>query len=71
LSDQLFSERELSKIIGRSVATLQKDRAVGGGVPFIKIGRLVRYRGSDIDAFIAARPSFTSTSEADTSKAAE
>lgn len=30
-------------------------RSAGGGPPFSKLGRLVRYRRSDLDEFMAAR----------------
>lgn len=40
---------------GRSVPTLEKDRVSGTGPRFIKIGRLVKYRPSDLRDFIAER----------------
>jgi hypothetical protein len=45
---------------------MQKDRISGGGVPFVKVGRQVRYRESDIQRYIEALPSYRSTSEVDT-----
>ncbi len=54
IMDTLLSEREVSRIIGRAVSTLQKDRCIGCGVPFVRVGRLVRYRESDVMAYIAA-----------------
>jgi hypothetical protein len=35
----------------RSVKTIRNDRVKGNGVPFIKIGRLVRYRLPDVIAW--------------------
>ena len=61
--DQLLSDRDVEKITGRARSTLQKDRVSGGGIPFVRIGRLVRYRQSDVTAFLAALPSCRSTSE--------
>lgn len=43
--------------------TLEGWRVSGRGVPFIKIGRLVRYSLDDLDAYIAAQ-SRRSTSQA-------
>ncbi len=63
--DQLLSDRDVEKITGRAQSTLQKDRVAGRGIRFIRIGRLVRYRRSDVDAYLAALPSYQSTSEAD------
>jgi predicted DNA-binding transcriptional regulator AlpA len=39
---------------GLSVSTLNKLRLVGGGPRFAKLGRAVRYRVADIDAWIEA-----------------
>jgi len=62
--DRLLDDREVAEIIGRARSSLQKDRLVGGGIPFVRIGRLVRYRQSDVNAFLAALPALRSTSEA-------
>jgi predicted DNA-binding transcriptional regulator AlpA len=61
--DQLLSDRDVEKITGRARSTLQKDRLAGTGIPFVRIGRLVRYRQSDVAAFLDALPSLRSTSE--------
>lgn len=59
---RLLTEHELANRHQRSVKTIQNDRVKGGGVPFIKIGRLVRYRLDDILAYEErARCSSTST----------
>jgi predicted DNA-binding transcriptional regulator AlpA len=62
--DQLLSDRDVEKITGRARSTLQKDRVSGSGIPFIRLGRLVRYRQSDVTAFLDALPRCHSTSEA-------
>jgi predicted DNA-binding transcriptional regulator AlpA len=64
MPDQLLSDREVEKITGRARSTLQKDRVSGGGIPFIRLGRLVRYRQSDVTKFLDNLPSRRSTSEA-------
>jgi len=33
---------------------LERDRGKAKGPPFIKVGRLVRYRRSDVDAWLRA-----------------
>jgi predicted DNA-binding transcriptional regulator AlpA len=68
LLDQLLSDREVAMLTGRARSSLQKDRSYGGGIPFIRLGRLIRYRSSDVDAYIAALPSFRSTSELTTTR---
>lgn len=55
----------MAELIGRARSTLQKDRVAGTGIPFIYIGRQVRYRESDIQKYIAELSSRRSTSEAD------
>lgn len=39
---------------GLSVSTLNKLRLTGGGPRFAKLGRAVRYRVADVDAWIEA-----------------
>jgi hypothetical protein len=49
----LLSEGQTAQITGKSVSTLQKERVSGGGIPFVKLGRSVRYRLGDIKVHIA------------------
>ena len=49
----LLGEEQAAEVTGKSVSTLQKDRVSGGGIPYVKLGRAVRYRLSDIKAYIA------------------
>lgn len=44
----LMDEKEAANLIGKSVSALQKDRFYGRGLPFIKLGRAVRYRPEDV-----------------------
>ena len=50
----LLTELQLASRWLISVKTLQNARVVGGGLPYIKIGRAVRYRLIDIEAFETA-----------------
>ena len=55
-STEIFlTETELALRQKRSVKTLQADRVAGRGVPFLKIGRSVRYRVADVIAFEQAK----------------
>src|SRR5262245_37871206 len=63
VADPLLSDRDVATLTGRARPTLQKDRLRGDGIPFIKIGRHVRYRRSDVNTWIAGRKAFSSTSE--------
>src|SRR5207247_344908 len=61
--EKLLTEKDVCAHIGRAVATLQKDRVYGTGIPFVKIGRRAMYRESDVTAYLAALPAHRSTSE--------
>jgi len=49
--------------LGLARNTLEKMRVSGDGPPFVKLGRAVRYRMSDLESYLAARV-VHSTSEA-------
>jgi hypothetical protein len=66
--DQLLSDRDVEKITGRAQSTLQKDRVAGKGIPFVRMGRLVRYRMSTPTSH---HWTYRSTSEADETTCAE
>lgn len=60
---------EAAKYLRLSKIFLDKARLTGGLVPFVKIGRTVRYRKSDLDA-LAERELRQSTSQEATHEAA-
>jgi len=64
LIDPLLTDFDLEALTGRARSSWQKARLTGGGPPFIRLGRLVRYRHSDFEAWLAAHSSLRSTSEA-------
>lgn len=51
---EYLDEKALCALLGISSVTATKWRAKGKGPPFIKLGRLVRYRRSDVDAWLRA-----------------
>ena len=59
----LLTDADVARLTGRARKTLQKDRLRGGDgcIPFVRLGRLVRYRQSDVAAYIAALPTLHST----------
>lgn len=63
MADWLLDDYAVAKITGRARSTLQKDRVVGIGIPWVRVGRLVRYRESDVAAWLTALPTRRSTSE--------
>ena len=62
-SADLLSRPNAAERIGLSPATLAKLAVVGGGPRYLKLGRRVVYRASDLDAWVAAR-SVANTAEA-------
>jgi hypothetical protein len=53
--DRFVSDKEVAKITGRAVQTLRNDRFRKQGIPYSKIGRLCRYRLSDVLAFCESK----------------
>jgi hypothetical protein len=43
-----FTEQELQKLGFASAARLRNDRSLGRGLPYVKIGKSVRYRRDHI-----------------------
>lgn len=53
--DGYFKEAELCAALDKSPAWAQRHRWAGTGIPYVKLGRSVRYRGADVASWIAAR----------------
>jgi hypothetical protein len=52
--DRLFDERSAANVLSCSVALLRKWRLFREGPSYVKIGRLVRYRQDDLNAFLVS-----------------
>jgi predicted DNA-binding transcriptional regulator AlpA len=61
--DRLLTDFDLERLTQRARSTWQKARLTGTGPPFVRLGRLVRYRESDVEVWLATHPSLRSTSE--------
>lgn len=44
---------EAAAYLGRGASTLARERMTGEGAPFVRVGRAVRYRRSDLDEFMS------------------
>ncbi len=44
----LFDQTIISTVLQRSTASLERDRFIGAGIPYKKIGRLVRYEKQEV-----------------------
>lgn len=53
-SGPLLKEKEVDAEYRLLISWLRKMRRLGGGPPFLKIGKMVRYRRADVEAFLAA-----------------
>ena len=54
-SGGLLDEHRAAGYLGLCVKTLRNWRSAGKGPSYIKIGRIVRYRVTDLDEFIEKR----------------
>jgi predicted DNA-binding transcriptional regulator AlpA len=61
--DALLTDFDLERLTGRARSSWQKARLTGDGPKFLRLGRLVRYRASDVAAWLASRPALRSTSD--------
>ena len=58
----IFDQINIALVRGCSHQTMERDRWAGTGIPFIKIGRAVRYRKTDVLAWLNQYQSQQSTS---------
>ena len=56
MDDRLLTTKEAARILAVSEAFLERDRWAGAEIPFVRVGsRGVRYRRSDLEAYICSR----------------
>jgi hypothetical protein len=60
--EQLMTQKELAAWIQRKERTIEADRLRGVGIPFVRIGRAVRYDPRVVREFLR-RETWTSTRE--------
>jgi excisionase family DNA binding protein len=62
---ELLTKKQAAKYLAISLRTLETMMHDGTGPRFIKLGKkLVRFRQCDLDAWIEAQPSYSSTIQA-------
>lgn len=53
MNTQLLTTKDAAKLLGVSMAFLERDRWAGARIPFIKVGsRAVRYRLADLNSYL-------------------
>jgi hypothetical protein len=55
VTSPLWDEHTLAKVLDRSVRTLQAERQRGTGIPFLKLGRSVRYDPNVVERYLRAQ----------------
>jgi predicted DNA-binding transcriptional regulator AlpA len=61
--DFLLGQERVAQRLGVATKTMEAWRHRGGGPPFVRIGRLIKYRSQDVEKWIASNVCH-STSEA-------
>lgn len=56
----LMTDKDVSALLGVSVAALAQWRHRGKGPPFVREGNWIRYRRADVEAWVSARAALTS-----------
>lgn len=51
MDNESLKPNEAARFVGLSEATLAKARCLGGGPPYVKMGRAVRYLPADLIAW--------------------
>lgn len=64
MDSPLIDDKELARITGTSVSMWQKRRVTGNTPPFIKIGKVCRYRLSDVEDWLRTRERKNTSQEA-------
>lgn len=59
----LFSQQTIAAVLNCSTQLLERNRWAGEGISYLKIGRKVLYRKSDVLAFLQQQKIYRSTSD--------
>ncbi|QDP73061.1 helix-turn-helix domain-containing protein [Legionella israelensis] len=59
----LFNQQTITAVLSCSTQLLERNHWAGGGVPYLKIGRKVLYRKSDVLDFLQQQKVYHSTSD--------
>lgn len=51
--DDLLDQAQLAAKLGKSESWCERARWLGNGPPYVKVGRSVRYRTSDVTAWLS------------------
>ncbi|TVS85547.1 helix-turn-helix domain-containing protein [Mycobacterium helveticum] len=54
IEPELLTAKQLSDYLGVSEASLAQDRYLSRGIPFVKVGKRVRYMRADVEDYLTA-----------------
>lgn len=54
ITPEILNERQVQEVYGFSIPYLRRARRERRGPKFLKLGKLVRYRKADLEAFISS-----------------
>ncbi len=60
---QYLTEQQVSSLTAIAVKTLQGMRVKGNGIPYIKVGRLVRYNSAKVHEYMALKTKLSTSEE--------
>ncbi|MEW6444372.1 MAG: helix-turn-helix domain-containing protein [bacterium] len=52
---QYLTEKQVSEMTGRALQTLRNERHLCRGIPYVKVGRSIRYSLEDVIGFMETR----------------
>ena len=58
LASQWLTEKEVALLTRLSLSTLRAHRFAGRGLPYAKLGRMVRYSATEVERYMASRQVF-------------
>jgi excisionase family DNA binding protein len=65
---ELLTEKDAARVLSLSNRTLQTWRVRGAGPPFVRAGRAVRYRRSDLDEWVSTQTVHSGSVSSQTSR---
>ena len=55
IKTKYLTEKQVAEITGISLSTLRNERSLGQGMPYVKLGRSVRYSLHDVIDYMESR----------------
>ena len=59
IQEKYLTEKQVAEITSRALSTMRNDRFLNRGIPYIKIGKSVRYSLQDVINYMESRKIIT------------